>query len=53
MSTVWVTLNPKPGAISRAWAYLGCGCRLEFTAESAPVRAWVCEHGNEIRAVGA
>lgn len=24
-----------------------CGCTIEFTAESAPVRAWVCEHGNE------
>ena len=49
---VWVQTKPlKP--TDRSVVVLSCGCRLEFTAESQPVRVWVCEHGNEIRAVGA
>jgi hypothetical protein len=47
----WTRIEPT---IHASWVELtDCGCRLELTAESAPVRAWVCEHGNEIRAVNA
>jgi len=44
----WMNIYVEPG--TSAWIRLVCGCELEITPDSAPVRAWECAHGNYIRA---